>query len=873
MINFILLNPQGCILKSFLCRIHQPRQHKKASFAIINEFTPNQSRAPSPTSNAPGRVSPFRGRGFKPPAGSRISSRAVSPQFLDVEAPTAEELMRPTTVQFNTKTYTDKQIDLGGTASGVGPRGILQKRLADTLFNDIEATSYQDREMESYEIRTDLKHKTLIQIPSRNDQSLPVKPFSVLPEKISASVAPSPAPRRKFYNSTGDLRAKSNETQKPPINPRSYHKGLLRVVSSANTSPSKIPRRQSITASADNLSTGRRRSSISPNRRLSNAQSSIIDLGVMASNSNQSSRSGSRISKPTMLSPIIGTPNKDSAEQSAQEEEPNGEVHVNDASPITSPSRIPTRTGSSNNLMSRSNSSMNLKSQNNSNANSRNNSRAGSREPSPGMSLLRPGLAVQATKPFMRKGSNRTSSNNKTGGTIETNKSVPTKSPDPSKIRSSIRKAPIVRKESDSKGSLKKEPIKKDTNYLKKPTVSTFKRESSNLKREPSNLKRDPSNLKRETSNLRREPPNLRREPSNLRREPSNLKRETSNFKREGSTLRRGDTGTTSQSNNTLKRQTSKLMMASVLSKNNSDSMLNKRLEKKNSFKNEKRKTTSESDGVADETTTTTTTTIGTNTTTGTNTNPTDSKGNSMEKLIPMTASNVVSMTTAAIAAQPVQITTAVTNSTGSLSKTNSSNQLIGATTGQNTSDASGTATMLSPASTILEKSQKTLENIQKTVTEATDEIQRTIDENLTDLKSLEHDMKMEEAKMGGSAVASAGSAATGTAAQGPALVKKASTRTLLDKVNEALDPIAADATKADDIVTPIEAAVSVIEKDGRAEGHSNRISDGSERTSEKSVSSIIPDKENQSGNGADKQSGDLNGSEKDANNRINDDG
>lgn len=775
--------------------------------------------------------------------------------------------MRPTTVQFNTKTYTDKQIDLGGSSSGVGQRGILQKRLADTLFNDTE-TSYQDREMESYEIRTDLKHKTLIQIASRNDQSLPVKPFSVLPEKISASVAPSPAPRRKFYNSTGDLRAKSNETQKPPINPRSYHKGLLRVVSSANSSPSKIPRRQSITGSADNLSTSRRRSSISPNRRLSNAQPSIIDLGVMASNSNQSSRSGSRISKPTMLSPIIGTPNKDSAEQSAQEEEPNG-VHVNDASPIMSPTRIPIRSGSSTNLLSRNNSGMNLKGQNNSNVNSRNNSRAGSREPSPGMSLLRPGMAAQASKPFMRKGSNRTSSNNNKVGMLETNKSVLTKSPDPSKLRSSVRKAPIVRKENDSKSSLKKEPIKKDTSYLKKPTVSTFKRESSNLKREPSNLKREPSNLKRDPSNLKREPSNLRREPSNLRREPSNLRRETSNLRREGSTLRRGDAAATSQPSTTLKRQTSKLMMASVLSKNNSDSMLNKRLEKNNSFKNEKRKTTSESDGAADETITSTTTTIGTNTTTGTNTNPTDSKGNSMEKLIPMTASNVVSMTTAAIAAQPVQITTAVTNSTGSLSKTNSSNQLIGATTGQNTADTSGNAAMLSPASTILEKSQKTLENIQKTVTEATDEIQRTIDENLTDLKSLEHDMKMEEAKMGGTTGAMAASSAA-TAQPGAALVKKASTRTLLDKVNEALDPVVADATKSEAVVTPIEAAVSIIEKDGRAEGHSNRLSNGSDDASQKSVSSV-PDKEHKSGNEADKQSGE--GSEKDANNRMNDDG
>lgn len=44
--------------------------------------------------------------------------------------------------------------------------------------------------------------------------------------------------------------------------------------------------------------------------------------------------------------------------------------------------------------------------------------------------------------------------------------------------------------------------------------------------------------------------------------------------------------------------------------------------------------------------------------------------------------------------------------------------------------------------SAILEKSQKTLQNIQKTVTEATDEIQKTIKENLTDLKTLENEVR-----------------------------------------------------------------------------------------------------------------------------------
>lgn len=75
-----------------------------------------------------------------------------------------------------------------------------------------------------------------------------------------------------------------------------------------------------------------------------------------------------------------------------------------------------------------------------------------------------------------------------------------------------------------------------------------------------------------------------------------------------------------------------------------------------------------------------------------------------------------------------------------------------------------------SPAQ-ILEKSQKTLECIQKTVTEATDEINRTIDENLIGLKSLEIEMK----HTGGDHVGPL-----------PHLEKKASTRSLTKKSSES---------------------------------------------------------------------------------------
>ncbi|XP_037918432.1 protein stum-like isoform X1 [Hermetia illucens] len=228
------------------------------------------------------------------------------------------------------------------------------------------------------------------------------------------------------------------------------------------------------------------------------------------------------------------------------------------------------------------------------------------------------------------------------------------------------------------------------------------------MKREPSNLKREPSNLKREPSNLNRESSNLKREPSNLKREPSNLKREGSRISlKKSSSNPKMDTGT----------------KAAVVKKR-SDSNLNKKLEKKGSFRIEKAAAT-----MADES--------------DASTIPVDSlkeDGSADEakpdKLIPLTKANVISMTTAAITAQPVQITTSITNQIP-LTKSNSSNQLL------SSSDSSGPKQDMKDMDpvTILEKSQKTLETIQKTVAEATEEIQKTINENLTDLKTLEGDI------------------------------------------------------------------------------------------------------------------------------------
>lgn len=726
-----------------------------------------------------------------------MSSRAVSPannQFLTPH-PLDIDGMKPTTVQFNINGLTDV---VSSTNFIVPSRGILQNKTANYL--DSNLTSYQDREMESYEIRTDLKHKTMIQIPSRNESI-----SSIRSSELSTKTGPSPAPRRKFYNSTGNLHTKSSEPN-ASTNPRSTQKGLLRVVNSAHSSPSRIPRRKSLTGSMENVY-GRRGSIPADRRKKSNESDSttdnvgqsIIDLGFVAAGGNSNhptSRSLSRISKPTTLSPIIGTPNKDS-EQSAQEDEQYDRSEMNSTNStmmvMMSPTKIPMRDGSANHLLVRANSNiqprskLGVSSKNNSRVNSRSNSRASSREPSPGSSLTKAtssqNLTRTGSKQFVRNVTNRASDSKlvtkklTTAATKQSNISTTKKTSQPAdKLRSSVKKTSSLRKDANN-SSIKKPP-------------ATTKKESSIVKND--NIKKPPSNLKRESSNLKKE--------SLLKREPSNLSRTS-----------------------TLKRQSSKLIIASsVLSKNNSDSSLAKRLEKKNSFKNEKRRTISESN---DET------------------GVVGSKENN-QKLVPMTKTNVVSMTTAAITAQPVSITTAVTNH-NPVAKTNSSNRLTGDNENNNSNESkdSENATMsttTTPA-TILEKSQKTLENIQKTVTNATDEIHRTIDENLTDLKSLEQDMKNEEATKN--------NVPTG----GAKLEKKPSTRTLGENKNDEKlmtnDGGSSQQQQPQVITTnasPIDANVSIIENTANGSKLSPQNSD--ERVSERSIS-VLPDVELESGN------------------------
>ncbi|XP_030388056.1 protein stum [Scaptodrosophila lebanonensis] len=131
------------------------------------------------------------------------------------------------------------------------------------------------------------------------------------------------------------------------------------------------------------------------------------------------------------------------------------------------------------------------------------------------------------------------------------------------------------------------------------------------------------------------------------------------------------------------------------------------------------------------------------------------------------------------------------------LETSNSAGQLITAADG---------ATL--PAA-ILEKSQKTLENIQKTVTEATDEIQKTINENLTDLKTLESDMGLAS----DSGASPTPSAVTVVAKPG----ESASRNGTADGSNAVLGGTSELQKSPVPPTQPIEAAVSVVNADGQA--------------------------------------------------------
>ncbi|XP_055314698.1 protein stum [Sitodiplosis mosellana] len=695
-------------------RLQPSRLHKKTSFTIINELEPNQSRPASPTG---GRASPFRGKGFRVESSKRFSRPVSCPEsprnMMEMDTPSSHDdshIQTKPSVHFNIIPPIPRK------------RTAIRVIEATTDENDSRGSygdvSYHDRDMESF---------------TENGQ---IRSSANLSRRGSLrGPKPSPAPRHHIQRSADDLLF----TQ-PIVNPRSYHKGLLGVVSGGGAvQPSRIPRRKSsvstpnisrnssismvrrdsrMSNSTDRFSNRRDSSSVSPRRRRKSSNElggSMIDLGMGPSTSLAPSRSLNRISKPTTLSPIVGTPNKDCDQDSSRcgNDAMDGRKFGND-----SPTKIPIRRSSSINV----------------NGGSRAGSRVNSRETSP------------------MKGS--------------MNKS-PTKIPQKINAKAS----------SPSKGA------KIDTKTGSTKSIpNSVNKESSSAKKEPA--------INREKSSVKKAPPaTIKREPSTLKRQPSNLKRENSQqkLKRENSMIGIGG----SNSGATAKPNARRDPNTSTLSKNQSDSSLAKRLEKKNSFK-QKRRTSSESDGLNEINT-----------------------ANLSDKLIPLTTkSNGVSMTTAAVTSQPVQITTAVTDH---LSKKNSSGQIVNNDNSNVNSDNNNNNISSSHVNDASTKTDTTAgsEATATTTTAAAaamanDTAATSAMTNATNGKKSDEEMKKESDK---AVIDANGNATTKMDSTVAVLEKKSSTRTLGDAGASMLGTsIVPENIERELIGTPIETKVNVID-------------------------------------------------------------
>ncbi|XP_055904394.1 protein stum isoform X2 [Eupeodes corollae] len=888
-------------------RVTAPRTHKKPSFTIIASLPQpslDQSLQKPPSSG----LSPFRGHGFKEPSenlpqvmSSEGSQKPVAmPRMLHRKSLSSTHLKLPSITGPSGKLpgsddspRPSVQFNMSGRRASMqltNHKGILQK-------GKEHSSSSQDTPL-SAKLDPFAREKNV-----RSCEALPLitDPFRTSIPRLSA---PPSAPTKPII---------------PNLNPTRKQRGLLRVINSADSN-SRIPVRSNW-ASMDDLSTQkkpilspirvqvrRRSSSTSPERRsstqteprssiasdrrssnlstvrtsdfsfrrnslspiktpLTGRRKSIFQSGVTSkstpaspSKAKRSSRTPRKIAKPSTLSPIIGTPNKDlpptspakgnqalsmslsrreslskipvlnspngapaSRSNSRLSSQGNSRLSSRSSSPykdygpstrvpssrspslqsLRPESRLTSRGGSrpvsraasskapsrstsraSTREISRTASRANSRASSRPNsrmdqakaiANSRSNSRLSIRSESPIKSRT-----TSPTKPNQRSKSSsrsppprktrrksispgktrtpvgqRRNSNSRIPARIPTSKSPPgikpkaaTRTSEPKRAspnRTSVRKSPISAKKPVSSGFPRgstKSSTKKST---KTSTVSQTKKtatDGTNVRRTPSSVKK--STVKASTPKPASSPTGLKsRQPSNL--QSSNLSK--TDHKRESSTVRQAiiaaaalkreassmsmkkgeikvDQSSTNQAESqafetaqpkdegskgppkTLKRQPSTMALLTIGSKlsllrKRSDSNLSKKLD-------DAKKTAASGDGSA------------------ANGSDAGADGSTNGKLVALTKPNVISMTTAAITAHPVEISTVLANQ---LPKTSSSGQLL-----------AGQEDMALPAA-ILEKSQKTLENIQKTVTEATDEIHKTINENLTDLKTLESDM------------------------------------------------------------------------------------------------------------------------------------
>lgn len=240
------------------------------SFTILNDIESNQER---PISSPGGRSSPFRGKGFRDDKHRRKSRPVSCP-----ESP----------------------------RNSIYPRVRRPSVHFDKIPTDTDSSSPDRTHDAAFDVE---RHE---QSPSR---------YSNRHESAKSPQIQPTSARQPFQRSLSSSQIKLDHS-KAINNPRSYHRGLLSVISTTNTAlPPKMPLRR-LSISNPNLSDMNRPRIVGNFQVLDRRDSSSPDLPanfgslVNEYGTPKMTRTMSRISRPTNLSPIVGTPDRDSCNDS-----------------------------------------------------------------------------------------------------------------------------------------------------------------------------------------------------------------------------------------------------------------------------------------------------------------------------------------------------------------------------------------------------------------------------------------------------------------------------------------------------------------------------------------------------------------------------
>jgi hypothetical protein len=651
------------LLFSYNSRLQSPRSHKKISFTIVNELTPTQSVET-------GRISPFRGRGFK---GSRSTSPSLFANYARAHSP------------FDQKFH--NYLFGGEITRSQSVQGLHRRK------RSLDGTN---------------------PIPRRTNFKSSAPSFEKLPDEY-------PLIKRAVVSSA---KISGKKTQRNPRQPPREE-----FIISTDNSPKRAKHRLKInnTTSLENIFQQDRSFSPSHNKQsLSNIDITDVNYLLPTRIDQRTHKSlvnfqknEKRVSRVSSLSPIIGTPNKsdnsDGNDGNLLQKSSRVTSSMSKMVSMVSASRKSSAGKTRKETTSRASSSPTKgSSKGNSKRNSRPASRADFRTELSSGRKSPPKSAILTSKPPIapkkQKSSGKMSvmanftkkiTQMKSGSDKKTSKAEKQSSESPEKHSSLFK--------SSSTGALKQK-MTKPANLKKLPSFRLNKRkkdattsvQESMLKHE---IKKSPTDNSKKDISVSANLDN--NSVSKLKKTNSTLSKSTSS----GTLLSKKESQISIKSGKStpaVQRKLEKKSSSKTLIKTDTTGKLMKRGSSKSLLKSD----------VKDDKTSESCNSIQQN------------NENSSDKLIPLTKNNVVSMTTAAITAQPLQIQTTLTNHMPS----NNPEQIGGNSSLDNMGHEG--------ASAILEKSQKTLENIQKAVNEATDEIHKTINENLSNLKTLEQNIQ-----------------------------------------------------------------------------------------------------------------------------------